>query len=168
MGVSKNRDTPKSSILIGFSIINHPFWGTPILGNTYIGNHFKNYGSFSQNPPFQVSSETSPPGLLGYLRCPTTKTYRLRWLLLIQDSLPPKESRKKILKSNKVCQTSKFVNTNKKILKIWKSAKSPLLNEALKKGGNITGLRKFTVINVWVSNVSLVPYDGSTHQHGAR
>ena len=34
MGVSKNNGTPKSSILIGFSIINHPFWGTPILGNT--------------------------------------------------------------------------------------------------------------------------------------
>ena len=32
MGVSKNNGTPKSSILIGFSIINHPFWGvnTPI------------------------------------------------------------------------------------------------------------------------------------------
>ena len=29
MGVSKNNGTPKSSILIGFSIINHPFWGTP-------------------------------------------------------------------------------------------------------------------------------------------
>ena len=28
--------TPKSSILIGFSIINHPFWGTPILGNTHL------------------------------------------------------------------------------------------------------------------------------------
>ena len=27
---------PKSSILIGFSIINHPFWGIPIFGNTYI------------------------------------------------------------------------------------------------------------------------------------
>ena len=26
-GVSKNRGTPKSTILIGFSIINHPFWG---------------------------------------------------------------------------------------------------------------------------------------------
>ena len=39
LGVSKNRGTPKSSILIGFSIINHPFWGTPIFGN---GNtHFK-------------------------------------------------------------------------------------------------------------------------------
>ena len=34
--VSKNSDTPKSSILIGFSIINHPFWGTPIFGNTHI------------------------------------------------------------------------------------------------------------------------------------
>ena len=27
---------PKSSILIGFSIINHPFWGTPIFGNTHM------------------------------------------------------------------------------------------------------------------------------------
>ena len=29
MGVSKNRGTPKSSILIGFSLTNHPFWGYP-------------------------------------------------------------------------------------------------------------------------------------------
>ena len=36
MGVSKNNGTPKSSILIGFSIFNHPFWGTPIFGNTHI------------------------------------------------------------------------------------------------------------------------------------
>ena len=36
MDVSENNGTPKSSILIGFSIINHPFWGTPILGNTHI------------------------------------------------------------------------------------------------------------------------------------
>ena len=36
MGGSKNRGTPKSSILIGFSIINHPFWGTPIFGNTHM------------------------------------------------------------------------------------------------------------------------------------
>ena len=26
LGVSENSGTPKSSILIGFSIINHPFW----------------------------------------------------------------------------------------------------------------------------------------------
>ena len=36
MDVSENRGTPKSSILIGFSIINHSFWGTPIFGNTHI------------------------------------------------------------------------------------------------------------------------------------
>ena len=29
MGVSKNTGTTKSSILIGFSMINHPFWGYP-------------------------------------------------------------------------------------------------------------------------------------------
>ena len=27
---------PNSSILVGFSIRNHPFWGTPIFGNTQI------------------------------------------------------------------------------------------------------------------------------------
>ena len=36
MGVSKNNGTPESSILIGFSIINHPFWDTPIFGNIHI------------------------------------------------------------------------------------------------------------------------------------
>ena len=36
MDVSENSGTPKSSIFIGFSIINHPFWGTPIFGNTHI------------------------------------------------------------------------------------------------------------------------------------
>ena len=37
MGVSLNGGfPPNSSILIGFSIINHPFWGTTILGNPHI------------------------------------------------------------------------------------------------------------------------------------
>ena len=36
MDVSKNSGTSKSSILIRFSIINHPFWGTSIFGNTHI------------------------------------------------------------------------------------------------------------------------------------
>ena len=36
MDVSENRGTPKSCILMGFSIINHPFWGTPIFGNTHM------------------------------------------------------------------------------------------------------------------------------------
>ena len=40
----------KSSILIGFSIINHSFWGTTIFGNTHIYIYF-------QSPP-QKSVET--------------------------------------------------------------------------------------------------------------
>ena len=37
MGVSKNNGAPKSSILIGFSLINHPFWGFPLIfGNTHM------------------------------------------------------------------------------------------------------------------------------------
>ena len=34
--VSLNGGTFKSSILIGFSIINHPYWGTTILANPQI------------------------------------------------------------------------------------------------------------------------------------
>ena len=42
MDVSENSGTPKSSILIGIPIINHPFWGTPIFGRSC---------SEPQNPP---------------------------------------------------------------------------------------------------------------------
>ena len=38
MGVSENSGTPKTSMLIGFSIINHPFWGTTIFGNHVLLN----------------------------------------------------------------------------------------------------------------------------------
>ena len=41
MGVPENSGTPKSPITIGFSIINHPFWGTSIFGNTHIGSQEK-------------------------------------------------------------------------------------------------------------------------------
>ena len=36
MDVSENDGTLKSSILMGISIINHTFWGTPIFGNPHI------------------------------------------------------------------------------------------------------------------------------------
>ena len=43
MDVSKNTGgTPKSSILVGFSILQHPFWGTTIFGNTHIVDDMKN------------------------------------------------------------------------------------------------------------------------------
>ena len=56
MDVSENSGTPKSSILIGFSNINHPFWGPPIFGNTHMKGFlsqtdagcgtFRGYGSW--------------------------------------------------------------------------------------------------------------------------
>ena len=49
LGVSLNGGTPKSSILIGISIINHPFWGTTILiGNTHLLKLWGNYSTKSK------------------------------------------------------------------------------------------------------------------------
>ena len=42
MDVSENSGTPKSSILMGFSIINHPFGGNTIFGNTHITKSTQN------------------------------------------------------------------------------------------------------------------------------
>jgi len=53
MGVSENGGTPKSSHLIGISIINQPFWGTPIFGNSHMGtwrNYVKKHTVDGQNP----------------------------------------------------------------------------------------------------------------------
>ena len=50
--VSENSGTPKSSILIGFSVINHPFWGTPMFGNTH------------NNLPIREKKSTSQFGML--------------------------------------------------------------------------------------------------------
>jgi len=36
MDVSENSGTPKSSISIRFSMINHPFFGSPIFGKAHI------------------------------------------------------------------------------------------------------------------------------------
>ena len=41
MDVSENSGTPKSSILVGFSIINHPFGGTTIFGNIQMAEKSK-------------------------------------------------------------------------------------------------------------------------------
>ena len=52
---------PKSSILIGFSIINNPFWGTPIFGNTHIVHLINWFSPDSVHPyrsDFRPSKET--------------------------------------------------------------------------------------------------------------
>ena len=77
MGVSKNWGTPKSSILIGFSIINHPFWGiNPIFGSTPI--------YLFHNSSSRLSSSTcdlnSCHGLQAAvpLKCPAAPCFRQR------------------------------------------------------------------------------------------
>ena len=87
LGVSENSGTPKSSILIGFSIVNHPFWGIHIFGNIHVNSKInkledvslwlrfsRNYGSSTVSACFQAR--------LAILRCellyhfiPSTATY---------------------------------------------------------------------------------------------
>ena len=62
MGVSKNNDTPKSSILIGFSIINHPFWGTPIFGNIQISLKIKDEDDQTGCVAQKQANSNSTPG----------------------------------------------------------------------------------------------------------
>ena len=57
MDVSENSGTPKSSILVGFSIINHPFWGTPIFGNT----HMKKLSNLHHQQYNNLPKEYPPP-----------------------------------------------------------------------------------------------------------
>ena len=59
MGVSENSDTLKSSILIVFSIINHPFWATPILGNTHIAEAAGGFGTWARSQLFVGPNESA-------------------------------------------------------------------------------------------------------------
>ena len=65
---------PKSSILIGFSIINRPFWGpTPIFGNPHMGSSFQ---QFSLKIPFSLVSSHSMGGQRFEKTCATQKSPR--------------------------------------------------------------------------------------------
>ncbi len=76
MGVSKESGTPKSRILIGFSIINHPFWGTPILGNTHINSSII-WGFVSLCPSFQLRSLGTCSGTYRHCGCFLVWAYEL-------------------------------------------------------------------------------------------
>ena len=51
---------PNHPILIGFSLINHPFWGTPIFGNTHflLGSMLIFKGEKTQHP-FNINRHKS-------------------------------------------------------------------------------------------------------------
>ena len=59
----ENSGTSKSSILIRLSIINHPFWGTPIFGNTQL-TPVEKWQRFLLNNPHLGSCFLHSPALL--------------------------------------------------------------------------------------------------------
>ena len=62
MDVSENSGTPKSSILIGFSIINHPFWGpTPNVWKHPYGASPIFYRGFTHFSSHQGADDANQP-----------------------------------------------------------------------------------------------------------
>ena len=77
---------PKSSILMGFSIINHPFWGTPIFGNTHIYHFPSNLKIICWTiPPFHGAIQPRLVQPLGSTHCclrfNELSTHPKRWLV---------------------------------------------------------------------------------------
>ena len=89
LDVSENSGTPKSSILIGFSIINHPFWGTPILGNTHFGSRTVSF-FLAPWPPFRLKFAGPPPTLCHQLHKKPPENFffgqRLFFLVILSAS----------------------------------------------------------------------------------
>ena len=54
MGVSWNGGTSKSSTLVGFPLINKPFWGSPIYGNPHMSNRLVRVVTNKQNLFLQI------------------------------------------------------------------------------------------------------------------
>ena len=89
MVVSKNRGTPKSSILIGFSIINHPFWGTTIFGNIHMFFLWK----FWNWPPGLVNEREEGPvhNILIQMKASKNPKWVFPWPLLVPRLRIPQE-----------------------------------------------------------------------------
>ena len=84
MGVSHNSGTPKSSFLIGFSIIYHPFWGTPMFGNTHMNLIITYDTDFTTaEQPSDFPPEQKPAGKNGKVEAgirpwiPRARTFRI-------------------------------------------------------------------------------------------
>ena len=100
----KNSGTPKSFSLIGFSSINHPFWGTPIFGNTHIFT--KSKSSFSKlnindTIPQTIrhhpsNNATPPPTSFPWNSSFKRNCFWSFWWFLV-STISPKESTKRLL-----------------------------------------------------------------------
>ena len=71
MGVSTRGGSPKPSILVGFSLINHLFWGTPMAMETHMAMPPDSVSRY--HPRWQVTLD-----LESWSRC--NMGYRWRWI----------------------------------------------------------------------------------------
>ena len=90
MDVSKNSGTPKSSILIGFSIINHPFWGFSLLfleTPIYIDSILPQFVSLSLSTcqPVMLCGACNPDRNLR--RCFTDRSFPHEWVSYLRCNL---------------------------------------------------------------------------------
>ena len=72
LDVSKNSGTPKSSILIGFSIINHPFWGIHIFWKHpfgYVRTYWYSYWLYLISPTKEWLNDTTLSGMIVVWYC---------------------------------------------------------------------------------------------------
>ncbi len=89
VGVSKNNGTPKSSIKNRvFHYFHHPFWGTPIFGNTHV------FFSPPQKPSFPPWSNVSP----------ATKNVHVGHLVLSWASIASRVPRKRYWRRRVRCK----------------------------------------------------------------
>ena len=90
MDVSENSGTPKSSIL-GFSIINHPFWGIPIFGNPHIQIQLDTPPTHVLPfPPSLFSPWDGPPTAATMYKSSTSFSREFRPDGLVVKQMPPK------------------------------------------------------------------------------
>ena len=87
--VSWNRGTPKSSILMGFSVVNQPFWDPPIHGNPHIYiNHPPSVWSIFSIPRCVVPATKSSCASGPRVSAPTAKQRRGCWKWWPVSALP--------------------------------------------------------------------------------
>ena len=97
MDVSINGGTPKSSFLVGFSLINQPYGGTPISGNTHIGTlRYDSNGPHgpkpwvSEQPTKPAETPLGGPQQLGLLPVRLAETtwndQKMLWMLTLWET----------------------------------------------------------------------------------
>ena len=149
LGVSENSGTSKSSILIGFSIINHPFWGTPIFGNTHVLN------SWTHEPKKKYIAQK----LRKYLE--KSGPQKSLQVFLFQNFPSDKKPRNEIF--NSILSSSKVFSEEPKCLAGRVRRLEPTISRHWWLGGKYGGFQTMGNFNVFFFPMGVKP-KGSLHR----